>query len=357
MNNFVCPFRGRFHGQPFTIEVDTTNVVHVEMTAWARDALQESLAPLHTGMGDDLIIARTHAQVLSIIGPWGAEALQGVASSHVGAGLAVLHNLPFEDVEWSPRPGEEPAAAKETAVSEHLLTGFSTFWGDAYGVRNEGRRLVNDLWPSRSDLERHTGNGSRKTLGLHTENAALRFASPGRDLSPKALLLTGVSAQLVGGPTTPVAIAASAVRMLGAETVRVLRSPCTRIALPERWRVLGHDATEVGPVPVVIGADGREEVIAAYYGDMMRPASAEAAAALSELREALQSVAIHQDIRPGMMVAAANGRVLHGRSDFEPVLDDQDRAQRWIQRIFVTGRLDLFRDAASSAGRVFDVSL
>jgi hypothetical protein len=48
---------------------------------------------------------------------------------------------------------------------------------------------------------------------------------------------------------------------------------------------------------------------------------------------------------------------LHGRSDFEPAFDGDGRARRWIQRVFVTGRLDCFLGSPAMTDRVFDLAL
>jgi len=341
----------------FVLRESSDGIVRLRASDALRDALEEQFGFAgYVGADENVQIARLKLSLSNLIGPWGVETLANLSAGRGHQGIVLFENLPHERVDWSPLPGAPAHSAKATSLSEHLLLGFSAFFGDAYGVVSEGHRLVNDLIPSIADIDRHTGNGSRRSLGLHTENAALRFASPGRDYSPKALMLTGVSLQGEGGPMTPVAIASRATALLDDWADETLRGPCTMIALPERHRLPGRPA-EVGPVPVILGARGAEEVIAAFYGDMMRPVSPRAEQALAQLRERLEEVAVELVIAPGMLAYLVNGRVLHGRSDFEPAFDADGRARRWIQRVFVTGRLDGFLGSPASTDRVFDLAL
>lgn len=305
---------------------------------------------------ENIIIAQLHNIFSKHIRPWGVEILTKLSIGINCEGIVIFENLPYENIEWSPQPGAPAHSAKETSLSEHLMLAISSFFGQAYGVSSEGYRLVNDLIPSHSAINSFTGNGALQLLGLHYENASLRFLMPGYDYSPKGILLTGVSMQNVGGPVTPVAIASHAIELLPCWAIRILRTPCTTIAAPERHRSEGNDMPEVGPSPVIVGAVGKEEVVAAFYGDMMRPISVEAEKALALLNEKLNEVAIDLKIAPGIMAYIANGRVLHGRSNFEPIFDENNRAQRWIQRVFVTGRLDAFLNSKPITDRVFDIT-
>lgn len=299
-------------------------------------------------------ISRAASAIVSVLPTWVTEALRSVATGRSGIAGVIIDNLPFESVDWSPVPGAPAHSAKETSLSEHLLLGMSSLFGEAYGVLAEGERLVNDLIPTNSDQDKLTGNGSLLDLGLHTENAALRFMRAGIDLSPKGLLLMGVSNQWVGHPVTSVASAANALRLMDPAEVKLLREPCAYINLPERQR---HDGSEVvGPVPVVMGSLGMEEVIVSFYGDMMIPAFHEASVALEHLKSALESVSTGLVIKPGSMVYLANGRAVHGRSAFDPIIDRQGRAQRWVQRVFVSGKLDAFSRYQRINDRVFDLS-
>jgi hypothetical protein len=45
--------------------------------------------------------------------------------------------------------------------------------------------------------------------------------------------------------------------------------------------------------------------------------------------------------------------VLHGRSDFEAEFDADGRARRWIQRVFLGGRVEQFRAGGDPHERVY----
>jgi len=342
----------------FSMEIEEQGVLTLRCADWLRDQIELEFGHLgYINSSEDIFIARFGARLAEMIGPSGKDILSMVANDRIGHGVVVITNLPFERINFAPLPGQPAHTAKNSSLSEQIILAFSAQFGESYGVLDEGDRLINDLIPSKADLEQFTGNGSRQKLGLHAENIALKYAVPGRDLSPKYLLLTGVSAQHVGGPTTPVAIASEAVKRLCFGQRALLRSSCVKIGLPIRQRTDVEEADEIGPVPVISGPEGREVVSAAFYGDMMRPVSEEAAWALEALEKALDDVAIHLEVLPGTLVYLSNGRVLHGRSDFEPVFDENGRAQRWLQRVFGTGRLDAFDSCKAVSDRVFDIDL
>ncbi len=346
----------RASGAGFSMQQDPNGLLRLTFNEGARRALYCGLKDLAVYTGDEpIVIAQAMTRVGEAIGSFGVETLIRIAAGEIGEGVTVFDGLPFEAVEWAPYPGMPARSAKSTSLSEALLLGLGGYMGEPYGVASEGDRLINELIPSVEDLARNTGNGSRLNLGLHRENAAPKFLSPGIDFSPKALMLTGVSEQVAGGPTTPVAICARAVSLLEGEDQAVLRGPSAFLQVPERWRN-GGDAIEIGPVPVILGGVGREQVAAAFYGGLTRAADPAAAAALAKLQAALELVAIPLRVTPGHMVHLANGRVLHGRSDFEPEFSADGRARRWLQRIFLAGRLEDFRTGADPRERVFDLA-
>jgi len=344
--------------ETFQYELDPRGVATLELQDRFRDWLGEKLSNQgYITKDEDAHIARNRRIFAAWFDNYAFEMFVNLSNRKIGCGIVQFNNYPYERVSWSPVPGWPAHSAKDTSLSEHGLMGTGSIFGELYGVEKEGRRLVNDLCPKREAVDLYTGEGSRKKLGLHYENAALRFAKPGLNLSPKGLLLTGVSRQRVGGPKTVVAIASQACARLPQEAYDILRAHCTYIKLPVRQRVDNAGRTKVGPVPVILGAGGREEVVAAFYGDMMEPVDAKAEWALGLLEEALNQVAFGIAVEPGTMVYLANGPVLHGRDSFDPIFDERGRAQRWLQRVFVCDRLDVFNECRAISDRVFDVQL
>jgi hypothetical protein len=291
------------------------------------------------------------------------EALRQFASGECGSGVFLYGNLPFEHVEWGPRPGQPAHEAKRTLISEAMLYAVASVaaGGDVYcplgeaGNGTAGKVPIADIVPTEADRLRFTGHGSQTALGMHAENCAWKFALPGFDLAPKALLLTGVSQQ-PNGPVTPAVVSARALSHLKPEHIDRLRRPAVYHRLPVRQRLEGHDQL-IGPLPVIFGRPGKEEIWASFYGDMVKPVDAAAKAALAALEESFAKEAVALSILPGTMaVITHNGRVLHGRSAFDPVIDAQGRARRWLQRLFLTARLDEVSHMPQRGDRVFELT-
>lgn len=266
----------------------------------------------------------------------------------------VLGGLPSDQVASAPAPGEAVRSFKPSDLSEVLLVTFGALAGEPYSLAGEGTRLVNDLIPTLADRNRLTGSGSELRLGMHTENAAHRWLIRDRDLSPHALMLLGIAAPAVGAPRTWVANGRIAAARLSPEDRAILRGPCVRLALPLRQR-RGVDVLRTQASPILTGPEGAEIVTAAFYGDMMKPVDERAGQALAAFEVELQACAAALTILPGMLAYIPNAYTLHARDSFAPQFDAQGRAQRWLQRIFLTTRLDTFQIAGELEQRVFEL--
>lgn len=265
-----------------------------------------------------------------------------------------ITGLPCDRVVSAPAPGESARNYKGSNLSEVQLVMLGTLAGEPYGLAGEGARLVNDLIPTLADRKRQTGNGSEIRLGMHTENAAHRWLVRDRDLSPHALMLLGIAAPAVGAPRTLVANGRMAATRLSPEHRALLRGPSVRLALPLRQR-RGSKVLRTPAVPILTGPEGAEIITAAFYGDMMEPVNARIRKALAAFEAALEACAAALTIIPGMLAYIPNAYTLHARDAFEPQFDAQGRAQRWLQRIFLTTRLDTFQMAGALEQRVFEL--
>ncbi len=56
-----------------------------------------------------------------------------------------------------------------------------------------------------------------------------------------------------------------------------------------------------------------------------------------------------------MLVYIPNAYTMHARDAFPPQFDENGRAKRWLQRIFLTTRLDTFQVAGELEKRVFEL--
>jgi len=280
--------------------------------------------------------------------------IESVRSGIYAPTAVVFNGLPFDPVVSAPAPTERPRDRKPSDLSENVLVLFASLLGEPYGLAGEGTKLVNDLIPTREDRDRLTGNGSERRLGFHTENAAHRRLFLDHDLSPHALLLEGVVAPSNHPPRTLVANGRIAAAQLSAQDREILRRPCVEIALPLRQR-RGADALRAAPTPVLTGRPGAETVTAAYYGDMMQPVSKRAKKAIDAFEAALEAVAVGLTVKPGVLAYIPNTYTLHARDAFTPAFDPQGRPSRWLQRVFLTARLDGFQIGKAHGGRIFEL--
>lgn len=264
-------------------------------------------------------------------------------------GPVQIENLPFDaTIRRGLAEPERPMPPQPSSLSEGLLLGLVP--GEPYAVSQESLGLVSNLCPKRQDLERLTGLGSRRALGLHIENAAARLL-PG-DRAPDGLALIGRSAEKADAPGTLVADGRLAYRRLEARDQAILRDEARFIArFPLRWRLDDADGPSV-PTAVVYGDDEAPSFVAAFYGDILTAADSEAASALERFRVALEAVAIAVVVRPGTALLVDNHRVFHGRAAFEPAFDEDGLPYRWLQRVFWTSSLNRFERWPVTNGRI-----
>ena len=263
------------------------------------------------------------------------------------SGAIKIENLPVDEA--LPMPPVNGSSLrrieKETYVSENVLILIASFFGRPYSMFCEGRGLINNLVPTQTTSTQLTGLGAASDLRFHIENSALRFLT-GRDCAPKALFLTGVK-QDATPPLTRLSDARPALSLLGEEDRRALSSASYRLRLPYRWRDFrpGFDRITTPRVPLVRSTREGLLVNAALYGDMIadyRVPAAERAA--RNFEAALEEVAFDGVVAPGELLCIDNRVTLHARTPFQASFDEQGRAHRWVQRVFVTESFDNFKN-------------
>lgn len=271
-------------------------------------------------------------------------------------GAVKISNLPVSPV--LPKPPTDAAGLtrieKPDYLSEAVLTAVALLFGEPYSMHCEGRGLVNNLVPTRATSTQITGLGATSDLRFHAENAALRFLT-GRDCSPAALFLLGVTQEPMP-PKTRLSDARAALALLDPADRRLLAQPLYAVKLPYRWRGYrsGYEETRTRLIPL-IEEDARGLVVhAAFYGDMIAEvASAEAQRAAEAFEAALEAVACDEVVSPGALIGIDNRTTLHARTPFEASFDEEGRARRWVQRLFVTRDLDAFAGWDAPHERVF----
>jgi hypothetical protein len=128
--------------------------------------------------------------------------------------------------------------------------------------------------------------------------------------------------------------------------------------VPYRWRgatATPRDNTDLSPI--VSGPLGLPRVTVAFYPDMVLPVNQRAKTALENFYREVRAVSEGIDIKPGRLVFINNRFTLHSRDRFVASFDANERAYRWLQRIFVTTSLWNFRSFGKKHERVFDPHL
>lgn len=273
-------------------------------------------------------------------------------------GVLQVDNLPIDEgVHGSPRSDETGRSFKAGVLSENVLVAVGSLLGEPYSIAHEGRELVNNLTPHKEAALEFTGLGSEVELDFHIENAA-QAHMPDGDTSPFALLLLGVRREPVAGPLTRVADCRLALASLSEEDIDYLYGRHYIIRVPYRWRgatSMVRDNTDLSPV--LSGPRAAPRVTVAFYPDMVLAVNARAKQALDNLYSAIRAVSSGVDIVPGRLLVINNSFTLHSRDRFEPGFDDNGRAFRWVQRVFVARNLWDFRAFTPIRERVFDPSL
>lgn len=272
------------------------------------------------------------------------------------AGAIKITNLPID--RNPPMPPAQAAGMKRiekpSYLSENALLLVATLFGEPYSMACEGRGLVNNLIPTQATSTDLSGLGAASDLRFHIENSALRFLT-GRDCSPKALFLTGVR-QDITPPLTRLSDARPALALLSAEDRKALSTAQYQLRLPNRWRQFrpGYDAVTTPRIPLLRSEPDGLLVNAALYGDMIADfGSAAGERAAHNFEAALEEVAIDEIVTPGEVLCIDNRSTLHARTPFKASFDEQGRALRWAQRVFVTDNLRNFHGWEATDTAVF----
>jgi hypothetical protein len=262
------------------------------------------------------------------------EALARFASTPPRSGALLVRHAPIGALPPTP-PAPDAPAAKDLATELTLLTVARRLGQPVGYVPEHGGRIVQNIVPTQSDLDRQTSTSSRSNLMFHTETAF----HPHR---PRYLLLLC----LRGDPSAHTTLASvfDIMDHLDDTTVATLFEPRFRTAVDVSF--LGGRANELGPVrPVITGT--RTEPTFVFDADLTVGVDGDAEDALVAVRRAIAEVQTSVVLEPGDLLVVDNNLAVHGRSPFTARFDGTDR---WLQRSFVVA--DLAPSAAERTGRV-----
>jgi L-asparagine oxygenase len=277
-----------------------------------------SLLPDHaTPIGSPEFL-RAAGRAGRLLAPAVHDALIDLVDGGAPAGGLLIRNLPTGIV--PPTPATTLAPSDKDHVSELVLLTVARRLGQPVGYEPEhGGDVVQNLLPTRHDVDRQTSTSSGVELEFHTETAF-------HPHKPRYLVLLC----LRGDPlaSTLLCSIGQVVEQLPLGVRQVLREPRFRTAVDESFT--GVRSEQLGsPMVALVGVDD------------------EATATLETLRTTVRAEHLSVNLAAGDLLVIDNLLSVHGRTPFRARFDGTDR---WLQRTFVVP--DLAASATDRQGRV-----
>lgn len=263
-------------------------------------------------------------------------------------GVALVRNLPTDEV-LPPTPLDGgPSRDKRSYVAEGVLLGLSGLLGEPVGVLTEkSGQLIHDVVPVEGGARTQTNQGSKVFLNFHSDIA---YDAIGRyDVAnPDFLVLHCLRADPDGVAATHYADARDICAALDDKVLGTLRSPLFRLNAPGGYTraYAGGSAVLSDPVPLLSGPVEHPEITVSANGVATLTRSAQKA--FEQLQEACRAVAHTVLLRPGQALLVNNRKGVHARSAFEARYDGRDR---WLQRTYVRRSLWSIRYRVTSENR------
>ncbi|MFF0744450.1 TauD/TfdA family dioxygenase [Streptomyces sp. NPDC004111] len=235
-------------------------------------------------------------------------------------GLLLIRNLPVED--QLPTTPVRPGSVRRTAtVASSAITAVMLQLGEVMAYRSEKTgALVQDVVPVPGH-EKQQSNAGSVALHMHTENAF----HPNR---PHYVGLMCVRADPTGEARLCTSSVRRALPLLTAQARRVLTEQRFMTEPPPSFGDLG----EVTPVHAVLQGDPDDPDVVVDFA-ATHPLDDTARAAMEELREVFERIALPHDLGAGDLAVVDNRLTVHGRTSFSPLFDGTDR---WLHRVYAS---------------------
>ena len=235
-------------------------------------------------------------------------------------GVLLLKNLPVE-----PQLPATPAENHRSShISEFFLATIGTHFGHLVGYAQEKNgSLFHDIAPLQSEENEQSSMGSLVELELHTERCFHPF------LPDYVLLYCLRPDPAHKGFTTYTGIRQIS-PLLSQKHIETLFQPVFRTGIDYSF---GNKETSKanGPVMSVLYGDKTDPFIR-YDLDLMTGLTNKAELALQALREIVIDILDGVYLEAGSLLIMDNKRCVHGRGEFKPGYDGNDR---WLQRSYV----------------------
>lgn len=257
-------------------------------------------------------------------------------------GILLLRGLPLDDeLPPTPRGGAFPGAWSELGVASIVQLMVMSVLGDviSYADEKDGR-LIQDICPVPGAEQRQENTGSC-LLELHTEDGF----HPNKPHFLSLLCLrsdhTGEAMTVAGGVRT-------VLPLLSPKHARVLREPWYRVRLASSF-VGTERTTYSAPMPVLSGPVDDPDLCVDFHAT--EPMTDLARDAVEELRGLLLSSLVGTVLEPGDMLLVDNRKAVHGRTDFSPRYDGEDR---WLRRCFAVTDIRASHELLYPSSRVHE---
>lgn len=237
-------------------------------------------------------------------------------------GFILINGLPVGELPPTPFAyGASPLP--DGHVSSGVMALVAERLGQLFGYSEEKQgATLQEVHPVKGEETRLENSGS-VAFDFHTENSHHPFR-------PDYLALLGMRTDHDRVGVTRVSSVRRAVRLLDTSTVRTLRKPIFQSLFANSFiRGSSGEHPKTHPHSVVFGASDKPLIrFNSHHTGSDEP---EGRKALHELTAALEEVCVDLLLEPGQMVVVDNHVAVHGRSNFKPRYDGEDR---WLRRFY-----------------------
>jgi len=263
---------------------------------------------------------------LANLNPQTIREILNFRSNPSASGHMALTGLPYDLLLPETPPLGRRATAKTSWISESILVGIGSLFGEIYSYVNEKNgEFIHNICPVKGSENVSSNESSENDFRLHIENCFFSYR-------PHFLMLFCLRRDRTGQAATTVANVKDAYERLSTRDRELLRQPLFKIRAPRSFAILNEDSAWSKPLPVIVGSERSPETRLNFNGTV--GVNSEAEAALARFEWALNSDGILTQHRsqPGDLIIINNRTAMHGRTPFKAFYDGKDR---WLQRAYL----------------------